>query len=331
MVPASPIAYEYYLRANQLSADWRHHPTARDLYMKCLDIDPRYAPAWARLGRCHRSIAKNGGDRNDFERADVAFRRALQLNPELNLAHSLYAWLEADSARAPQAMARLLGRAAGHANDADLYAGLVYACRFCGLLEASIAAHERARSLDPLIGTSVTSTYFMAGDYMAVHENSARDSMSDAHALIALGREPEALALLLENERIFGELVATETNPQYQFRYWTAVSLRAMVEGKREESLVTLAKTMRWRRGEELFHAVGQLARLGEEEQAIDQLARVAEFGFICYPAMAKDHALDPLRRNARFGAILSEVKTRCEEARRVFVEAHGLEILGVA
>src|SRR5262249_33080364 len=83
--PASPLPYEYYLRGNQLGGDWRHYVTARDLYLKCLDIDPAYAPAWARLGRCYRAIAKWGGSGDDLARADAAFRRALQLNPELNL------------------------------------------------------------------------------------------------------------------------------------------------------------------------------------------------------------------------------------------------------
>ena len=31
---------------------------ARDLYERCLELDPRFAPAWARLGRCHRVIGK---------------------------------------------------------------------------------------------------------------------------------------------------------------------------------------------------------------------------------------------------------------------------------
>jgi serine/threonine protein kinase len=329
-VPASPLAYEYYLRANQLSTDWRHYLTARGLYQKCLEIDPHYAPAWARLGRCHRAIAKNGGDPDDLSRAESAFRRALDLNPELNLAHGYYAYLEADSARAQQAMARLLGRAANNTNDPNLYAGLVYACRFCGLLDASLAAHKKARALDPLMPTSVVSTWFMAGNYLAVHENSAGDSISDAHALMALGRDAEALDLARRDEQTLGELLKRESNPQYQFGYWIAVSLRALLEGKREESFAAIDRTMTWRRGEELFHAVRLLARLGEVDRGVAQLARVAEYGFVCYPAMTHDPWLDPLRSHPRFTTILSQIESRHEAARRIYASAGGREILGV-
>ena len=36
-----------------------------------------------------------------------------------------------------------------HGNDPELFAGLVHACRYCGLFEQSIAAHAEARRLDP--------------------------------------------------------------------------------------------------------------------------------------------------------------------------------------
>ena len=57
-VPASAKAYEYFLRGNQLSYDAKQWSVARDLYLRCVDEDPRYAPAWARLGRIHHVMAK---------------------------------------------------------------------------------------------------------------------------------------------------------------------------------------------------------------------------------------------------------------------------------
>src|ERR1035438_3070823 len=63
------------LRANQMAAkktldDMR---LARDMYLQCVDEDPDYAPAWARLGRAYRFIEKFGEDNEgDLKRADEA-------------------------------------------------------------------------------------------------------------------------------------------------------------------------------------------------------------------------------------------------------------------
>ena len=74
---------------------------ARDLYQRCLELDPRFAPAWAHLGRCHRVIGKYIEAAPDSERrAEEAFRRALALNPQLSVAHKFYANLEADIGQA---------------------------------------------------------------------------------------------------------------------------------------------------------------------------------------------------------------------------------------
>lgn len=57
-VPATARAYEFYLRANHLSTQMRDLAVARDMYRKCLEEDPLYAPAWARLARCYRILGK---------------------------------------------------------------------------------------------------------------------------------------------------------------------------------------------------------------------------------------------------------------------------------
>ena len=51
-----------------------------------------------------------------------------------------------------------------HGNDPELFAGLVHACRYCGLYEQSIAAHAEARRLDPNVPTSIEQTMLMTGD-----------------------------------------------------------------------------------------------------------------------------------------------------------------------
>src|SRR6185295_7454559 len=69
--PANPEAYECYLRANQVQLDSGQWVAARDLYLRCLEYDPRFAPAWARLGRCYRLLGKYG----DPSQAEVNLAR----------------------------------------------------------------------------------------------------------------------------------------------------------------------------------------------------------------------------------------------------------------
>jgi len=142
-VPVSAMAYEFYLRGNQLAvAGYGHDPQnmvlARDLYLRSVEADSKYAPAWAALGRTYRLIGKYGfGDLAENQAsADDAFQKAFTLNPELPLAHNLYTYLETDLGRSLKALERLLKRAHLHRNDPNLLAGLVHACRYCGLLEA---------------------------------------------------------------------------------------------------------------------------------------------------------------------------------------------------
>ena len=163
--PASAQAYEYFLRGNQLSAkghlsrpDATEWQLARDFYRRCVEEDPAFAPGWAQLGHMYRLTEKYFPTevRDPLSDADAAFQRALALNPELSMAHKLYAYLEVEKGRAVDAMLRLIEQAKKRTADPELFAGLVHACRYCGLLEASVAAHEHARRLDPNGGIPFT-------------------------------------------------------------------------------------------------------------------------------------------------------------------------------
>ncbi len=166
-VPSNAKAYEFYLRANPLSHDSGSWEVARDLYLQCLQSDPQYAPAWARLGRVYHVIGKYRGTSEDYARSEGALNRALELNPDLSIADRFYAQLEiGDLGRAREAMVRLVRRASSRGSDPELFAALVPACRYCGLLQHSLAAYERAARLDPNIRTSVQHTFFMLGDYL---------------------------------------------------------------------------------------------------------------------------------------------------------------------
>lgn len=149
-LPENSGAFELYLRANHASLKHFGWADARDLYRQALALDPQFAPAWARLGRSYRLLAKYASNDADAEEnltlARAAFEEALRLDGDLPLAHNLYAQLEVELGRPVDGAARLLARIRLGANDAELYAGLVHTCRYCGLLDESVAAHDRARA-----------------------------------------------------------------------------------------------------------------------------------------------------------------------------------------
>src|SRR6186713_125419 len=183
--------------------------SARDLYEQSLDLDSRFAPAWAQLGRCHRVIGKYVADSPDSEsRAEEAFQRALAINPRLSIAHKFYANLEADIGQAVRALVRLLNEANRHGNDPELFAGLVHACRYCGLFEESIAAHVEARRLDPNVPTSLEQTTLMMGDIerlKGIRQPVVVAGADDGIRVIGLvltGRRDEARRALVEMRRI---------------------------------------------------------------------------------------------------------------------------------
>ena len=307
-------ARELYARANQIADEPDRWETARDLYQACVEEAPDFAPAWARLARCHRLIAKFTSQQAVREHAraeaQLAVDVALALDPNLTLAHSFYAQLEVDTGRAQEAVVRLLRFIERHGPDASAFASLVHALRFCGLVEESRLAHERARELDPSIITSVSHTYWLLGDYEAALRETAGDiGYMAGVALSSIGRDADAIAALRWRER------DTRDNRARAF----LVSLRAALEGECEESRAALQRAEQRDCGdpEALYYIARTYARLGDEEPALSALERAVDEGFFCYPAFTRDPWLDGLRANPRFGDVLEAARARHEVANR--------------
>jgi tetratricopeptide (TPR) repeat protein len=325
-VPGNAAAYEFYLRANALSrhglAGAEHLGVARDLYLRGIEQDPDYAPAWARLGRCYVLLGKGvEAPAENFSLAESAFQRALELNPDLQLAHSLYARLKAETGRACEAMAGLLARARAGSVEPELFATLVQCCRYCGLVEASIAAHDGARRLDPQIHTSVIQTFYQIGDYDGAlrHVNSGV-WMTDAQALDSMGRPQDALKLLRNREQL-----GIPVPMRCYVRAW-----RALLEGKTQESLEAAEQTvLQYVDPEGVFYMALVMARL-DHERALSVLAESVRKGFFSVRALSSNVWLDPLRSDARFQEISRHVESRCLEAAEEFRKAGGPQLLDI-
>jgi serine/threonine protein kinase len=323
-VPATARAYELYLRGNQLSAVSKGWEVALEMYRQCLREDPRYAPAWARLGRVYRVLAKyvrEDADRN-LTLAEEAFHRALSLNPDLPLAHVLYAQFEVEAGRPIDALRRLLGQARAGSADPDIFVGLVQVCRYCGLLEASLAAERQVRRLDPHARTSVSYTHVLLGDYERALATDVEDvGYSRLYALALLGRTEEAVAGYRE----------MEGHPHPLNRELGAIQ-RAVLEGRGDDAVDASRRFLAsgFRDPEGLYWQARVLARCGQAEEALALLRRVVEGGFYCGPTLERDPWLAPLRERPEMGDLVAEAHARTAEAARAFAEAGGPALLGL-
>ena len=92
-------------------------------------------------------------------------------------------------------MLRLLERVRQRTSDPELFAGLVQACRYAGLLRPAIAAHDHARRLDPQIPTAVAHAYLMTGEYeKAIAFDQDEPTLISILALDLMGDRGRAIA-----------------------------------------------------------------------------------------------------------------------------------------
>ena len=297
---------------------------ARDLYLRCVEEDPNYAPAWARLGRAYRWIG-NWGDRTqsaeNVAKAEDSLRRALDLNPNLSLAHHYYAFLELDLGHAQEAMLRLLERAKQHRADPELLAGLLHALRYCGLLKASVAAFEKAQRLDPNVVTSVCHTFWMLGDtHRAVETEREGARMMGMLAALRAGQTAPAIAELKRR-------AATTTGAALV----TTRAFLAVLERDTEAFGAPFdALAASTRDPENLYYSALMAAYVGDVERCLTTLERAVQGGWLCYATIAGEPWLACARDAPRFAAVVAEAETRHGRAAAAFRAAGGNELLGL-
>ena len=327
--PANSRAYELYLRANELARTYEGLPRARDVYEQCVGLDPEFAPAWAQLGRCYRVIGKYVEASTDSEaRSEEALKRALAIDPRLSLAHKFYANLEADMGHADRALVRLLEQAARKGNDAELFAGLVHACRYCGLFEQSIAAHAEARRLDPNVPTSLDQTLLLAGEIdrlLSAEPPAVVAGADDGIRVIGLGlagKRDEARRRLLAMRQ--PSRIST-------FKSWIDYLL-VWLDRRADEMdnrFMELRSLTIQNDPEAIFQEGWLLCDVGLYEAGLACLRRAIDKGYFAAPTMAGRPQFDALRGRPEFDAVLADAEAGRARALAAFRGAGGERLLG--
>ena len=260
-----------------------------------------------------------------YARAEEALRRALELNPDLPIAHHFITIVELETGHARAALVRLLEQVRSHPADPELFAGLVQACRYVGLDRPAIAAYEHASRLDPNVRTAVSHAYFAIGEFGRVIETDLEDPpIISALAKDRLGRRTEAIADLARLRGAGGIPML--------FRLIIDATV-ALLEGRQAEALPASDRMMaRWplRDPCATYYLARTLAAAGHP-RALEIFRRSVEGGFHSVEMYRADPWLDPLRANPAFQQVLALAEARHREAAATFVSAGGERLLGAA
>lgn len=312
-VPASPLAYEYYLRSIACLQTVEGHRVAIELLNKSIQLDSTYAPAFAHLGLRYHWLALEGLKGEEaIKSAEEAYLKALSLNGEMISALSNLAKLYTETNRIEQAVELLRKVSNLNPNEASAYFALSYVYRFAGMLDESERACEKALALDPKNPTfrSLSYIYLYLGKYEKVLQvlNSLPEdpyTLGDkGYLFMRMGQGAQALACY---ERIL-EMEATET-------YWRldAMFNRAYLQGNKEEALQAVRKHEQANLADaEPWYFIAEYYALVDDKPAcIRALNKSVTLGFFNYPFMAKDSYLDAVRDDPEFQQVLALAKTK--------------------
>jgi serine/threonine protein kinase len=324
-VPANGQAFEHYLRGVELARSLGQAPAARDCFSRALEEDPAFAPAWAQIGRSHRIIGKyieNYAENN--RRAEDAFRRALALSPDLPIAHRFYTHWESEHGRADAAVARLLQHAKHNRNDAQLFAALVHACRYAGLMGASLAAHDEARRLDPTVPTSIEYTFLMLGDEKRLHELELTGDNEGARGyfLMYSGRVNEVK-----------ESIKTVKTDHLPPGYRGMVDAVRLIDTDPVAAIAAMDDAMSigaYSDPEAVFLMGITCALLKADDKAVRHLNDSVVSGFTPVHAMAHAPVLASLRDRPDFKDTFERARQRQRIALAILERGDGLNLLGV-
>jgi tetratricopeptide (TPR) repeat protein len=128
--PIDPVAYECYLRGVDAYSS-NDFASSVAMLEKSVAIESDYAPTWAHLGRVYASSASlQLGGRENYDKAQAAFEKALALNPDMVAAHVYMANMLTDTGKVEQAVLLLRTALQSGPNNAEVHWELGYAYRF---------------------------------------------------------------------------------------------------------------------------------------------------------------------------------------------------------
>ena len=283
-------AFDFYLRGRQFFKHFRraYIQHAMQMFRQAIDIDPRFALAWAGYADCHALLMMYAEPRPEYaHEAIMASERALNLAPDLAQAHASYglACLVChEFERSEEAFKRAIEL------NPDLFEAWYYYARarfHQGDMEQAAELFRRAANVDP---TDYQSRCLRVQILRGIgKETLAREEAGEAVAVVRRHLEwspDDARALHLGA----GPLVVLGNT--HEAKQW----LRRAMELDPNDPIA-------------LYNVACNFATMGEVEEALDYLERAADAGTVSADWMRNDDDLISLRSHPRYAALLEKAE----------------------
>ena len=320
----SPLAYEYYLRGVDLYSKG-DFPMAIKMLEKSTQLAQQFALAWAHLGRSYTANASfQFGGAEHYHKAEVAFAKALSLQPDEIDARIYLANMYTDTGRVEEAVPLLREALKTNPNHAEIHWELGYAYRFAGMLAESVSECERAKQLDPVVklNSSTLNGYLYLGRYDQFLQS--LPNSEDAALVVFYRGLGEYYKENLEQAKANFDHAFELDHTLLQAEIGRALSLGIQQQNSEAVGVLHALEAKINERGvvdpEAMYKIAQAYASIGDKASALRVLRHSIENGFFPYPYFATDPLLDSLRNEGEFSRLMDAARQRHEEFKRRFL-----------
>ncbi len=303
--PRNDEAYALFLRAAATSNDPEPNKQALATLERVVQLDPAYAPAWAALSaRAYYDGEYADGGLPAFERAEVAIRRALSIDPDLLDAAKRKIIMGVEKGDLEDAYREAKDLLHRRPENADAHFTMSYMLRYAGLLNESATECDRALSIDPTNAgfRSCGITFLRLGNIPRAKQFIQLDAGT------AWNRSLMIYVLLHEGDPD-GALRIGESGPgnRVETNWWPMLRASLMKHPQKEvnqEARRVSAAMMNWRDSEPIYYTAEIMGFIGETEESLRLLRRSVEKRYCAYPAMDAAPAFAQIRGTPQFQEI---------------------------
>jgi serine/threonine protein kinase/tetratricopeptide (TPR) repeat protein len=317
----NPAAYEQYLRGRDLFARFIFRTLSRDdcdaaieHFERAIQLDPNFALAHDGLGACYvNRVFKGFGGAEDYERAEVAFTKALAIDPNIVEARMLMVFVYLWRAKKEKAREEVNRARREAPNEPVVHFVKALLHRLNGEYGRALRSYDRLVRLDPAAHVVASYSRALVHMYLGHFDEVFRELDNAGEPDNPLVRTFRALALYYTGQtdaaaEMMKDVVEKHPN-MHGIRPNMAMFLSA--QGKHDEALAQLTPDVK-RNGEvdaDIAYSIGSVYALeGLQGDAFEWLERSISLGNANRPCFENDPNLASLRAEPQFAELMKKL-----------------------